>query len=73
MQESISLNFIISNGYTSMLEIFEEDSLATWNVNFYKDVREDIHLNPGLELFEAVSSTQMGMTMMHDVVVKVNG
>lgn len=73
MQESISLNFIISNSYTSMLEIFEEDSLATWNVNFYKDVREDIHLKPGLELFEAVSSTQMGMTMMHDVVVKVNG
>lgn len=43
------------------------------NQYFYKNMREDIHLNPGLELFEAVSSTQMGMTMMHDVVVKVNG
>lgn len=42
-------------------------------MNFFKDVREDIHLNPGLELFEAVSCIQMGMTVMHEVVVKVNG
>lgn len=42
-------------------------------MNFFKDAREDIHLNSDVELFEAVSSIQMGMTMIHEVVVKVNG